>query len=594
MHKIQSTPHGSAMPLSINGTEFTLLHSELLKEGMILTAKVLSRSAMGMVKLQIGDIPLSALTQAELKRGEVVNLKVVKVGQKLQFQIILSSDAVDTGERNTKQDVAPIVSSLSASSLSSHTPDAHLAGVIKILSLNPKITFDSGSHLEARVLLTNKAGIIRLQIGQVTIEGTSISHFKAGQRFTVQVAGDPQQPLLKIISAVEANGIAPANSPSNSPSSSKPDNVLIRPVSSEPLPVLLKGVIKGDLIQARVVANNLQGLLSLKVGDSVIKVATELQTLKEQTLYLKVIKGGERPVLEQVSRKEFNHQLILSAYRKLLPRQQSLISGVQKLLDVNQSQAKDLPPIIKESIALLVKQLATPDKLALPTELRQTLLNSGLYAERKLVTGMPMRADFKIGISQLISLIKTSFSNRQRDAKRDMSGVSTISKAAQQSAQTVPLDILGELLRSSDSAVARIQMQQLASLPQEDSGQQSWHFELPILNGDKLEQISIVIDRGIGEEEENDPSPWSITLQMNLTPLGPMRVQLMLQERNLSTTFWAEEQHTLSLLNRNIPILKSAFEKAGMEVSGLRVLHGAVKVTEENIPDDISLVNVKV
>ncbi len=103
-----------------------------------------------------------------------------------------------------------------------------------------------------------------------------------------------------------------------------------------------------------------------------------------------------------------------------------------------------------------------------------------------------------------------------------------------------------------------------------------------------------MIDRGTGGYEENDPTPWSITLQMNLTPLGPMRVQLTLQERNISTTFWAKEQHTLSLLNRNIPTLKSAFERAGMEVSGLRVLYGAIKVEEENIPDDISLVNVRV
>jgi len=583
MHKIPSTPHGSTMPLSINGGELTSLHSGLLKEGMILTAKVLSSSAMGMVKLQIGDIPLSALTQAELKRGEVVNLKVVKVGQKLQFQIILSPEVIDGGKRDIKQDTAPVVSP-------THARAAHPAGVIKILSLNPKIAFDSGTFLEARVLSTSKAGIIRLQIGHVTIEGTSTSHFKPGQRLTVQVAGDQLQPQLKTISVVEAKGIAPANPPS----SSKPDNALIRPLLSESLPELLKGLRKGELIQARVVANNLEGQLSLKIGDSVIKVTTELQTLKEQTLYLKVIKGGEQPVLEQVSRKEFNHQLTLGAYRQLLPRQQSLISGVQKLLDVNRSQVKDLPPMIKESVALLVKQLATPDKLTLPTELRQTLLNSGLYAESKLVAGMPMRADFKIGISQLISLIRASFSNRQRDAKRDISGVNTISKAAQKTAQMVPLGILDELLRSSDSAVARIQMQQLVSLPQEDSGQQSWHFELPILNGDKLEQVSIVIDRGTGGDEENDPNPWSITLQMNLTPLGPMRVQLMLQERNISTTFWAEEQHTLSLLNRNIPTLKSAFEKAGMEVSGLRVLHGTIKVEEENIPEDLSLVNVRV
>ena len=420
-----------------------------------MTAKVLSSSAMGVVKLQIGDIPLSALTQAELKRGDVVNLKVVRVGQKFQFQIILPPEVVDGGKRET----VPVASPLSPSS---HARADHSTGVIKILSPNPKIAFDRGACLEARVVSTSKAGIIRLQIGHVTIEGASTNHFKPGQRLTVQVSGDQLQPQLKIISVAETRGIEP----SNQLLSSKSDNALIRPILSEPLPKLLKGLGKGELIQARVVASNMQGQLSLKIGDTVIKVTTALQSPREQTLYMKVVKGGKSPALEQISHKEFNRQLTLSAYRQLLPRQQTLISGVQRLLAVSQSQAKDLPPIIKESVALLVKQLPTPDKVALPNELRQTLLNSGLYAESKLVAGMPMRADLKVGLGQLISLIRANFSNRQRDVKRDIHGVRTISKTA----QTVPLGILDELLRSSDSAVARIQIQQLASLPQEDPG----------------------------------------------------------------------------------------------------------------------------
>lgn len=156
--------------------------------------------------------------------------------------------------------------------------------------------------------------------------------------------------------------------------------------------------------------------------------------------------------------------------------------------------------------------------------------------------------------------------------------------------------MLDELLRNSDSAVARIQAQQLASVPQDDSKHQVWHFELPILSGDKIEQINIEIDKGEISGEEHSEIPWQITLQMNLTPLGEMRVQLKLKARSISTIFWAEEQETLSLLNKNIPTLKGALDRAGFDVNEMRVLHGLIKRKDSDalIPENASLLSVKV
>jgi len=292
--------------------------------------------------------------------------------------------------------------------------------------------------------------------------------------------------------------------------------------------------------------------------------------------------------------KEYLKQIRLSAYRAILPRQQNLVESLQKLIDSNQPKGEPLPPNIKASIEALIKQLPPPEKVSNTPQLRQALADTGLFTEAKLLTGLVSRSDLKVNLNQLISLIRPMLAELQGGIGKSKGGVKPGASPAHSGISAAQLNLLGELFRNSDSAIARIQAQQLASLPQDESTQQIWHHELPIYHNDKLESLSILIERERCADGDNESTPWGITLQMNLSPLGPMRAQLKLTGCMISTTFWAEEKRTLTLVNQNLPTLKSAFERAGLEVSDLRVLHGRITPQEERLPEDLSLVNVKV
>jgi flagellar hook-length control protein FliK len=96
---------------------------------------------------------------------------------------------------------------------------------------------------------------------------------------------------------------------------------------------------------------------------------------------------------------------------------------------------------------------------------------------------------------------------------------------------------------------------------------------------------------GGGPGAEHKPV-WSLTLQMNLQPLGPMRVQLRLEGKALATLIWAERQGTMQLLEQHLPELQQAFEQADLEVVRLQVYQA--KITQpETIPQVEGLLREK-
>jgi flagellar hook-length control protein FliK len=71
---------------------------------------------------------------------------------------------------------------------------------------------------------------------------------------------------------------------------------------------------------------------------------------------------------------------------------------------------------------------------------------------------------------------------------------------------------------------------------------------------------------------------------MNLPPLGPMRVQLHLQDKALATLIWAEREDTMVLLERHLPALQQAFEQADLEVTRLQTCQAKLPAAELSPP----------
>jgi hypothetical protein len=132
-----------------------------------------------------------------------------------------------------------------------------------------------------------------------------------------------------------------------------------------------------------------------------------------------------------------------------------------------------------------------------------------------------------------------------------------------------------ELSRQVEGALARVQYNQLASLPQEDGSRQVWQFDLPVRHGERLDGFHLQV-----EEEQRDngaageDSAWTVNLAFSLEPLGPVRVRIGLLGETVSSTFWAERESTARLIGGRLEELRQGFERVGLEVGQLSARQG--------------------
>ncbi|MFQ5643411.1 MAG: flagellar hook-length control protein FliK [Thiogranum sp.] len=155
-----------------------------------------------------------------------------------------------------------------------------------------------------------------------------------------------------------------------------------------------------------------------------------------------------------------------------------------------------------------------------------------------------------------------------------------------QSALQASLDLINrlgnfraDLLQQAESALARIQLHQLAAVPREgERGLLEWLFELPIRRADDIDLWSMRLLRDdSGQQREAQPaSPhWTVQLAFDLPGLGAVQAQVQLRNEQVSAHFWAEQTDTLPLFREHLHELHAALCAAGLEVADLDCRHGS-------------------
>jgi flagellar hook-length control protein FliK len=214
--------------------------------------------------------------------------------------------------------------------------------------------------------------------------------------------------------------------------------------------------------------------------------------------------------------------------------------------------------------------------------------------EARLTRGLPLSNDLKLQLTQLMQrLVQLVPENRLLQANLDPKLLLMQLPAPKETLPDSSIKLLIGLLKHLDGAVARIQTQQLASLPQEDAARQVWQFELPVRNGEEIDLLHIRIGRDdSANAKENEPAVWTLTLHMDLAKLGPMRIHLRLQGEQLSTLIWSERSETNTLIQSHLQELRSAYEQRGLSVDRLEAHQGRANRRDE-LPLDGALLHEK-
>ncbi len=136
-----------------------------------------------------------------------------------------------------------------------------------------------------------------------------------------------------------------------------------------------------------------------------------------------------------------------------------------------------------------------------------------------------------------------------------------------------------ELQKQAEAAVARVQLTQLASLPQDRASGLEWLLDLPIRRGTETDLWSLQIRYGQDENTRNareQTAGWTVYLAFDLPGLGPMQARVSLRGEEISTAFWATEAGTVPYLQEHLRELREHLEEAGLTVAELQCHRGSM------------------
>jgi hypothetical protein len=359
---------------------------------------------------------------------------------------------------------------------------------------------------------------------------------------------------------------------------------------------LLQNLKPGQILQGTALSENVGGKLSLQIGVTRLIAQTQVSIRPGQALTLQVVKTDSMPELRVLTLPSLN-ELKAAALKSLLPRQQPLPQVFKALTQVMQTPTKaniNIPPAVRAEASAILSQTPRVSDPLFRENIKSAISNSGLVTETKLLRQLTANpADLKLNLVRMYETVRQLLpaplsqlllSNGKPMSQIQQPGTNAVADNS--------VKLLIGLLKSLDGGIARIQTHQLNSLPQEDPLRQIWQFELPIRNGDDIDLFHFRIGRETDAKSETDEHPWTLTLQMNLSTLGPMRVQIRLVGESVSTIIWSESSATDTLVKEHIDRLRKGYEKAGLEVTRLESFVGVIE-TDPEISSDISLLHEK-
>ena len=125
---------------------------------------------------------------------------------------------------------------------------------------------------------------------------------------------------------------------------------------------------------------------------------------------------------------------------------------------------------------------------------------------------------------------------------------------------------LKDLLNQSEAVLAKIVLNQLASVPNDENGKQVWQIELPFLNGQNAEITKLRIIRDEENRGNKDSKrKWTVVLQLNPPGLETINCKLSLSGEQVDAFFWSGDDKSTCLIKDHLGLLKDRFQKADLQ-----------------------------
>jgi len=133
----------------------------------------------------------------------------------------------------------------------------------------------------------------------------------------------------------------------------------------------------------------------------------------------------------------------------------------------------------------------------------------------------------------------------------------------------VELDLLKNLQTKTENTVAKIVLDQLVSLPKEESTKQVWVIDIPFLDRQRAESVRVEIQQDKENTQYAGNKDWSVNITITPPELGTIHCLVSYRNEVINTFFKSNSFKTAELIKHNLDYLKNQLEESGLKTGHL-------------------------
>lgn len=473
---------------------------------------------------------------------------------------------------------------------------------VDLLVKSPQTVVDAwkvGQLVSATVINAPKNGQASINIGGALLLAQTPFPVTPGQPLQLEVSSLAAATVLRLIN--------------NSSDAEKPNAAPPITIRFQAQPGLIKSLSLGQPLTALLLPTTnsqpTRAELELAGHRVAVQLSQSLPANIGSQLKLDVVSPGAIAALKILTSPVSEHNSIPLALRAILPRQAPLPpllanlaliarEGSRPILPNGPRLIPPLPQIVVDLTRSIVDRLPSPQTMSTADGVKQAVAQSGLFLEARLAqtiqqpthtqNALPLSAnipiDFKGGLLSLLvsllSLIKSmpdttkSAANTLATTPPHLASHNPTAAHATLNQSMSLQQALTELLRSVESSVARLQLNQLVSSAPEEEGKRSWLMELPMRCDEHIDLIQLCIEKEKKQHDKKKAVLWTVTLSLSPKGLGPVQARISLANNIINTSFWSENPHVTTFIHENLPMLKNRYREVGLTIGTLKAHEG--------------------
>jgi hypothetical protein len=291
------------------------------------------------------------------------------------------------------------------------------------------------------------------------------------------------------------------------------------------------------------------GTVQLRIGTNTLEARTALPVRPGDMLQLKVESAGQPVVLRALMPANPEQAVLQQALRAVLPRAGDIAPLLMQLAQLARAPAGSMPAPLAALARQLLASLPEARTLTDAGQIKAALQRSGVFLESSLARhGAPAPQDLKAALLVL-------------KAQLPVGGAPTNTPHTPlpETAATLPA-----LAKQLDAALARVELNQLNSIPTENRPVSPLVVELPLRDGDRADLLRLQVEPEARAAAGKAPSAWTVWLSFAPGDLGQVHCRLTVAGEQVSANFWTERDTTAQLFQRHMTDLEAGLRRADL------------------------------